>query len=131
MYTTAAKVRLTGGCKSIPQDEVSDNEIEKFIVRAESFINGALCKRYHVPFASDSVPPLIETLTLWGASYLTMTEYPDLVFEKDIENLWNRFIELLDRLVDGTLSLDGVDEIGVGVFDVAVEGSHKGNRWIR
>ena len=128
MYTTIAKVRNTGGCKSIPQTDVSDDAIEQFIVDAQNVINGTLRSEYDVPFVDGSVPPEIETLCKWGAAYFTMSEYPDKVFEQDLENTRIRFYDMLKQIKAGTLELTGVDRAETSI-DIAVTSTTKTDRW--
>lgn len=113
-YTTADRVR--DEMAQLPA-RVTDEYIEKFIIKAESYVNAMLSVRYKVPIILPIIiPELLRAITLDLAVFflyeaLYSSNAPNL--DEYQEKRYDRAMELLEKIVAREIDLPGL-----GVVDV-------------
>jgi phage gp36-like protein len=92
-----------GNAASLP-----DPKIEGAIEDAQTEVDGWLAVRYIVPF-TDPVPPLVKTLTVNIAAYLSDLTYRQASdFSSELDPVYLRYqraVKMLEKLADGTIEL--------------------------
>lgn len=75
-YATISDIRSRAGLER--NLRITDGEIERARIRAESAINSALCNRYVLPMTADPIPAIINTICEdWAAGWLLMEKEID------------------------------------------------------
>lgn len=121
MYVTPDDVRATlapdGADDQSTAAQMSDDALDREIVRAQAEVDGHLVDRYDVPFADDGVPMLIKGLTEDVAAYLaTLTHSRNSALPEN-HPVWLRYSRastLLERIGRSIIDLepgDGDDSV--------------------
>ncbi len=94
---------------SAGSDVVNTTVLAAVIAAAEGEVDGYLGVRYQLPLAS--VPQLVKTLTARIVVYRLHRRRPGTIGE-DLEKDYQRAIKLLDRILEGTVTLGAQPEPG-------------------
>lgn len=115
MYITEADVR--GLCNKIGTNQISSEEVEKFITKAEARIDAVLATRYVLPLPSPTPPLVISIASDFAASFIIDKYYADIARSKEQTPLAEVYFkraeaDLKNIIVDGLLDrYPGVIEI--------------------
>ena len=73
-YTTVDDVKKEAGMSD--NENIADEDVQDFIITAQSIINGRLVGKYTIPFSFTDTPGIIERICRGlAAAYLLMQEY--------------------------------------------------------
>lgn len=100
--------------------------LEYHIGAAQAEVDARLTGRYKVPFPDDGVPALVKSLTVDVAAYLATLTYrqsKDLAQFDPVVLRYQRALELMKGLADGTIDLPPGGDPGDGGGDVEPTGS--------
>lgn len=81
MYVTEDDVRNL--CNKIGKSQISSEEVQKFILKAEARIDTVLATRYVLPLPSPTPPLIISIASDFTASFILDKYYADLVKSKE------------------------------------------------
>jgi phage gp36-like protein len=112
---------------AVTESDVPDHLVEAYISEGQDVIDNYLRLIYAVPFLS--VPTSIKRICADIAAYFIMRDFPDRIFEQDLERLERTYTKDIQDLVNGntTLPTDSLPTSSVGNFVYKVESD--GSRW--
>lgn len=110
MYCGVSDVRRR--TPSISPLDVADSIYNTYILESQDVIDSYLTKYYSVPF--DPVPMAIRLVCADIAAYYAMRDYPDKIFEDDLERIETSYWKAIDDLQTGKMAVPGVTPISTG-----------------
>lgn len=118
-------------CSSVTVSDVSDSEIDTYILMAQDDIDSALSREYAVPF--DPVPRKVRWIAADIAAYYLMRDYPNRVFADDKDHIKADYEAALKALKTGDSELIGVDRLDTSTAAASTcftqVSSSPANRW--
>jgi phage gp36-like protein len=81
MYITEDDVRSL--CNKIGTNQISSDEVKRFITKAEARIDAVLATRYVLPLPSPTPPLIVSIASDFAASFIIDKYYADLVRSKE------------------------------------------------